>query len=663
MPQQSPTIEDAINTGTEPIDEKEKIPVEEKNLDDMTEEEQQSIVTAWVKKFNRSDENRRPYLANCLRWYKLYRALREKTNYAYDTSLMPPIAFEIVETVKPRLAAANINTHIFPRMEDDIDSPSLKAWGDLVKYDLDITDFKNKKIDLISAVLEFGFVVAMVAWKAGCDGEDGDPDLIIWDLWLTYWDPETTDLSVDSKYEIFRAFKTKESILREEKKRKIKLYNTENLKKLNNKTIDDPRKERYEINTKRMGMITAANKVQPADAGDNTGEKIQDQKLDLYQIFDHEYGKLIVIGNGEQLLRYEDTPYARVNKGRICLNMVDHKVPWELVGIGHIEPVESTIYEIADSRNQAMDDITMFLDPIIKIKKGSGVTKDDIIFGPGEVWELRNTNDVTIERNSEISRVWVEKDNILHKDIQTALAISEYAMGLPQSTQEPGNKVELLLLQTNIRFSLLLQQFESFMTKLVNILIEMNQEFLTQEKAFRLLGDKFEAQFKKFAARDKDVKVDAIVEIKPKPSQTPQQEKAELLGMYKLFVTDERPDGNNPQEVISWKKKKRVFQKMILEKTDYNQYADEILGPNIEEESVRQQDPIPNPEENPITLANKEVPGQIEIPEKIPIISNESANRPGQEPISVPAPQNKGGVMNKFLNLFKGRSNNNNQQK
>jgi hypothetical protein len=49
--------------------------------------------------------------------------------------------------------------------------------------------------------------------------------------------------------------------------------------------------------------------------------------------------------------------------------MVDHKVPWELIGIGHIEPVESTIYEIADSRNQAMDDITMYLDPIVKVKK------------------------------------------------------------------------------------------------------------------------------------------------------------------------------------------------------------------------------------------------------------------------------------------------------
>lgn len=622
-------------------------------MGEMTEDEQKDIVQAWVKKFQRSENHRKPLLANWLRFHKLYRALREKPNYAYDTSLMPPIAFEIVETVKPRLAAANINTHIIPRMEDDVDSPSLGAWGDLVKYDLDITDFKTKKIDLISSVLEFGFMVAMVAWKGGSDGEDGDPDLIIWDLWLTYWDPEATDLSVNSKYEIFRIFKTKESIVRDEKKRKEKLYNAENLKKLSNKNIDDPRKERYEINTKRMGMVTAANKTQPEDAGDNTQDKIQEQKLDLWQILDHEHNKLLVIGNSEQLLRYEDTPYSNVNKGRTCLNMVDHKVPWELVGIGHIEPVESTIYEIADSRNQAMDDITMHLDPVIKIKKGMGIKKDDIVFGPGEVWELKNTNDVTIESGTDVSRVWIEKDNILRKDIQTSLAISEYAMGLPQSTQEPGNKVELLLLQTNIRFSLLLQQFEIFMTKLVNILIELNQEFLTKEKAFRLLGDKFKPQFKKFSDKDKEVKVDAIVEIEPKLDQTPQQERADVMALYKMFVVEDKPEGGTPEEINIWKNRKRIFQKMILDRFGLGQYADAIIGPEVQAQPEQPAEPEVQPEitENPDPVNNPAPPA---MPEKIPLIGENQPVNPIPEPNPEPIQEarNRSGLMSKILSLF-----------
>lgn len=660
MPQpQNPTIEDAINTGSEQIDEKEKKPVEEMDLGEMTEDQQKDIVAAWVKKFKRSEDHRRPFLANWLRFYKLYRALREKTNYAYNTSLMPAIAFEIIETVKPRLAAANINTHIIPREEDDVDSPSLMAWEDLVEYDLDVAQFKSKKIDLISAVLEFGFAVAMVSWKAGKDGEDGDPDLTIWDLWLTYWDPEATDLAVDSKYEIFQIFKTKEAIMRDEKKRKEKLYNEANLKKISNKTVEDPRKERYEVNTKRMGMITAANKVQPDDAGDRGGDKIQDTKLELWQILDHEYDKLIVIGNRQELLRYEETPYLKINNGRNCLNMVDHKVPWELIGIGHIEPVESTIYEIADSRNQAMDDITMYLDPIVKVKKGSGIKKDDIIFGPGEVWMLANTNDVTIERGTDVSRVWIEKDNILKKDIQTSLAISEYAMGMPNSTTEPGNKVELLLLQTNIRFSLLLQQFEIFMTKIVNMFIQMNQEFLTQDKAMRLLGEGFKPQFKKFKEADKQVMVDAIVEIEPKLDQTPQQERVDVMALYKVFVADDRPDGTgDPQEVEMWKKRKRVFQKAILNKFGMKQFADAILGPEQVAQPA-QPEPIPEAPPEPAGSPPEEVTPQPEpmpaIPEKIPLIGAEQGNQPAPEPI--PVPQNSGGMMSNFLNLFKGRRN------
>lgn len=645
-----PTIEDTNNTGTEQIDDKEKKPLEEMNLTDMTEDQQKEIVQAWVKKFKRSEEHRRPFLANWLRFYKLYRALREKTNYAYDTSLMPPIAFEIIETVKPRIAAANINTHIIPREESDVENPSLTAWEDLVQYDFDIIQFKNKKIDLITAQLEFGFAVAMVLWKAGIDGNDGDPDLIVWDLWLSYWDPEATDLSIDSKYEIFQIFKTKESIMRDEKKRKEKLYNETNLKKISNKTVVDPRKERYEVNTKRMGMITAANKVQPEDAGDRSGDKIQDQKLELWQIFDHEHDKLIVIGNRQEVLRYEDTPYIKVNSGRICLNLVDHKVPWEMVGIGHIEPVESTIYEIADSRNQAMDDITMHLDPIIKIKKGMGVTKDDIIFGPGEVWELKNTNDVTIERGTDISRVWIEKDSILKKDIQTSLAISEYAMGMPNSSQEPGNKVELLLLQTNIRFSLLLHQFETFLTKLVNMLIQMNQEFLTQDKAFRLLGEKFKPQFKKFKEADKQIQVDAIVDLEPKLDQTPQQERGDLMALYKMFVVEDKPDGSDPEEMNVWKARKRIFQKEVLDKFGYKQYSDAIIGPEIKPQPQEQQ---PNPAEG-------QIPAEAAAPviqERIPMIGGDEGNQPVPVPTPVPAPQNNGGMMDKFLNLFKGRRN------
>ena len=49
------------------------------------------------------------------------------------------------------------------------------------------------------------------------------------------------------------------------------------------------------------------------------------------------------------------------------------------------------------------------------------------------------------------------------------------------------------------------------LTRLANNLIQLNQEFLTEDKLYRIVGD--DVDFKEFKQQDKEVKVDAVVEI------------------------------------------------------------------------------------------------------------------------------------------------------
>jgi len=577
-----------------------------KKLEDLDEEQRKAIVEKWKKRFKKAKDFRKPYQDKWLRMYQLYRAYKERTKYAYETKLMPPIAFEIIETVKPRLAAAKINIRILPRSKNDVNSPAIEAWDDKIKYDLDEIKFTDRKIDWINSALLFGNGVLGLVWNPGKDGEDGDPFAWIQDLWLFYPDPEATSLQEDSKWEIVQIFKKKEELEKEEKARgENKIYrNLENVK--NKKITDDPRKERYEINTKKMGQIATASGNE--EQGTASEEKIVEEKVELWEIWDHEEDMLLVIANGEELIRYEENPYKNVNGGRIFIDLADHALLWELWSIGHIEPVETTIHEIADSRNQAMDDITFTLDPIRKVRKDAHITADDIVYEPGAIWELKRADDVITERPPEISRQWLEKDALLRKEIQMALAISEYAMGLPKSTTEPKSKVDLLLLQTNIRFSLLLRQFEIAVTQLVNNLIELNQEFLTKDKAYRLIGD--EVEFKEFKQADKKVKVDAIVEIEPKVEKTPMQKQTEILMLYKTFVIEDRPDPKDEEEVKQWKIRKRTLQKMILEEFGKEQYEDLILGPEKKEKEKKKEKERKEekPEKPPETL-----PGPSEI--------------------------------------------------
>jgi hypothetical protein len=179
-------------------------------LDGLNEDERKKIVDKWKKRFKNAKDFRKPHQAKWLRMHYLYRAYKERTKYAYETKLMPPIAFEIVETVKPRLAAAKMNVRILPRSKNDVKSKSIEAWDDKIKYDLDTIKFNDRKIDWINCALEFGDGVLGLVWNPGNDEkDDGDPFAWIQDLWLFYPDPEATDLQEDSKYEIIQMFKKK----------------------------------------------------------------------------------------------------------------------------------------------------------------------------------------------------------------------------------------------------------------------------------------------------------------------------------------------------------------------------------------------------------------------------------------------------------------------
>lgn len=580
---------------------------------DTQEEKDKKLVSLWAGRFDRAETFRRPFINRNMRMYKLYRAYRAASNYAYGTSLMPPTGFEIIETVKPRLASAEIKVSIYPTKEEDIDNENLSKWDDLIEYDLQKIEFDDNKIEWINAQLMFGNGILQFMW----DGDEtGDPYIEIVDNFLFYPDPQAMKRLKNSRWEIKQAFKSKAVIEAAEKKRgdgylyavmeeneetgemeEIPLIKSKKWKDIHegSETPDDPRRQRYEINTLKMGQIDdRTNKDQAIDEttgnGNSTPDKMAgDKVIEIWECWDHVEDKLITIFNRTTPVRNQDNPYINVNGGQCFIDLPDITLNWEYYAMGHLEPVETTIHEIADSRNQAMDDIVFSLDPIRKVKKGQGIKDSDIVHKPGAIWYLQKADDVVIERGPEISRQWVEKDSLLRREVQTSLALSEYTQGIPKSGTEPASKVEILLQQTNIRFSLLVRQMEIAITELVNSLIQLNQEFLGDEKSFRIVGQKL--RWGKFDKEAKQIGVDAFVDIKPKKEKSAEQESNEVLELYKLFVVDDKPEGGSEIEVAAWKKKKNTLQRLIAEKMGYEEYAD-ILAPELKEEPEK----IPPPE-------------------------------------------------------------------
>lgn len=629
------------------------------NEADMKKNEE-TVVSLWKKRFNQSRDFRRPYLERNLRMYKLYRAYRDARNYAYNTNLMPPTGFEIIETVKPRLASAKIKVDIYPtKKEDAAKKDNIDKWDELVEYNLQEMEFDDKKIQWINAQLLFGNGVGQIFWEGNHAG------LEVVDNWLFYPDPKAQNRLKNSRWEIKQIFKTKAEIEKEEKARGENplytwngksLIETEKWDEIEDETSTeegntDLRRERYQINTLKMGQIDSG-KQKKSDIQESRGSLASDKDKDernveIWECWDHIEDKLQVVMNRKHLVRDEENPYLKVNGGQVFIDMPDIMLNWEYYAMGHLEPVETTIHEIADSRNQAMDDIVFSLDPIRKVKKGKGYKPEDIRHSPGAFWELERADDVVIERGPEISRAWVEKDNLLRREIQTSLALSEYVTGLPQSGQEPASKVEMLLMQTNIRFSLIVRQMEIALTELANSIIEMNQEFLEEDLSYRILGKDF--RWGEFTAQDKEVKVDAWVSIEPVREKTPAQEANEALEMYKLFVVDDKPEPNDQGAVEQWKKKKALLQKIIARKFGYEEYED-ILAPEIESKPEGGNAQGVAPEMEGGLAAESPVPRLIAEPEPVEIIPPETTQVPGA---TTPATEPSPGILDR---LFRRRN-------
>ncbi len=541
-------------------------------------EEEQKLLEKWKKRFKRADEFLRPYRAKWLRMYKLYRAYQDKENYAYETRLMPPIAFEIIETVASRLATAKRKTRILPREKKDVNSKSLGSWDDLVNYDFDAIKLDKKLPKWLKATTKFGNGIAKVTWLSDLSTDYDDPFLTICDLWDIMPAPETEDLQEDCPWLIHRIIKSKEQIEREEKARGEGNTIYKHLDSVEPKLVEDWKQERFDVNLKKMGQIqSVGDRESNETAVKVTSDKYEREKqIEIWECWDYEEGKLVTIINQEVIARNDDNPYKKVNAGKIFINLPDHELDWEFWAIGHIEPVETTIIEIADMRNQRMDDVILMLDPVIKIRKDSGISKNDVIFAPGAKWELRKMDDVVIERPPEISLMGINEEKNLRDEIERTLAISEYTSGMPKSAQEPMSKVAMLIGQSNLRLSSLAQNVAEALTQLANILIDMNREFISEDKLYRIVGD--EVSFKEFKTDDKEIKVDAIVEIEPvvPPDQATRLNQAMLL--YDKFVAQDKPDPQNPDEVTQWKKRKRAIQEMILDEMDKSAYIAVLLG-------------------------------------------------------------------------------------
>jgi len=474
-----------------------------------------------------------------------------------NSKIYNPYSWANVETVVPRMVAQRPSVVYKPRepqdeMASDIHTSLFEYWWDKDKA-------FEKTVSWIKDALGYGTGIVKLYWKdvkkditsyefdemgKPMIDEDGefvtrtdtvttfdDPCLEVVNIYDFFTDPDATDIQ-NASWVIHRYWKTLDEL------EEAGYY--KNLKKLKRliskveKSVEE--RERHEL---AFGFI---------GEDDETVEKVE-----CLEMWDK--NGLAVMAGGEVMIREQDNPFWHGKKPFIVLK--DSIVPHEFYGKGEVEPVIKLQHALNTIQNQIIDNRTQVLMNMWKVT-GENVDESELIYRPNGVVHLSNEfekvdpivpPDLTGNAQKDLS--------LIKADIQQALGIYDYTKGADSGTNKTATGISLVQEAANARFAHKIQLLEEAIKELGSMILGLYQQFITDEKVLRVVGEKGEEFVRVLPAEiagDYDCEPEA-------GSTTPvdkQREREDIMNLYSIFSQE-------PYENLKLELKRKILEKFGME--------------------------------------------------------------------------------------------------
>lgn len=449
----------------------------------------QSLAKDIVDKFINSLTWRQPYRNKWDRFYKLYKNVLDETNYPWQSNVFVPMAFSTVETVVPRLVSNRPEIDIMPREKSD--EAHAKIMSQLIDYQWDMMNMNVMMPEAVKEMCIYGTVILKTGWKftkkqttkkeladeempelGTVDNESEEvlydaPTVELVDLYDFFPDPSGD--SIDRmKWCIHR---TVRDLAYLKKMQSMKIYKNIGL-------IDSGTSTPEDDDEKSSRRATDGISLPP----------LLDDSVELLEYWEDD--RVVVIANRSVVIRDEKTPFRHGKKPFI--SCVDQKVPHEFYGIGEIEPIETLCYELNDRRNQRMDNVTLILNRMWKIKNSANVDEDELVSDAGGVVHTDDMDGLDVLAMPDVTASSYQEEALIKGDIQQTSGVTDYTKGANSGTSGNDTATGISLLQEagNARFRMKAQNIEDQLIKrLGEFMVSMNEQFVTEPQVLRIVGD------------------------------------------------------------------------------------------------------------------------------------------------------------------------------
>lgn len=442
-----------------------------------------------VKDFKKAEDNKANYQDNWKDCYRLYKSmLKDKRKGA---NLFIPYTWATVEQLKARALQALFTRTPYcgfaGNSQDDV--MGAQAMEDLVYWQMkDKIKLPSKFQHAMTSIFVYGTAIALYQWRYEEKTKKVKEDVIdqltgmkvderlVDKTFVEHDDPDVEFIPLDDffpdpegwneetcHYMCVRAYKGKEYLLKMQKQGRYKLP----------ENFDND--SGYIVENFRNGVLGIPN------TSNNLTENKNKHELVSYYTDD----EMIVVLNRRWIIAREENP--NFDKKKPFIRMVAFDNEKEFWGESLTRIMQSLQEELNTTRNQRMDNVSMVLNRMWKVRHGADIDPAQLVSKAGNIIEVNEMNDIEPLITPDITGSGFQEEQIIKQDIQFVSAVSEYSRGATPNRKDTATAVTTLQEASNIVFNYVTMNIElTGLLPIANAIKRMNQQYMTEEKMVRL---------------------------------------------------------------------------------------------------------------------------------------------------------------------------------
>ena len=506
-----------------------------------------------VNKFNHSLTWRNPFKEKWDRFYNMYRSHLNDTAYPWQSNIWVPYSFSTIETLAPRMLANRPQIDVMPREAADEQYADIQS--KLIDFEWEAMNADDIMEGAVKSQLMYGTAIVKVYWKTdkaqvvkkeqvdetfpelGTVEEEVEetifdgPEIELVDLYDFFWDPRAIDME-SARWVAHRTYQTFDHL---EELQKQGVY--KNVALLKDATLVSGDDEK----ASRRGTLGIA--MPDELASKNEGKNV----IELIEYWEDE--KVITVANRGIVIRDEANPYRHGKKPFV--RIVDQSVPHEFLGIGELEPIETLQYELNDRRNQRMDNITLVLNRMWKVKNGANVDEDELVSDAGGVVHTDDMAGIEALQMPDVTSSSYNEETLIKGDIQQTTGVSDFTRGVGSESLGNDTATGISLIQEagNARFKLKIRNLEAGIEEIGRMMVSLNEQFLTEEKSIRVLGDEG-IEWTTIKPDDMRGNFDVMVQSGSTLPSNEAVERKQTMEMFQIFAGDPEVDQRELKRMV-----------------------------------------------------------------------------------------------------------------